>query len=156
MKKEYAKLHERYTELFKTHMDYMERTKILMGTDRLENFGMGGMKKLNLMTRSAGPVSFGFASLENNSMLKSFASPDPSNPHAYVTSPSSAVNIHEEMSMDEDMDIPDHPIELQNGSSRKGKTPGAVSSPCQVNITLNSQALTHIFRFKSTYPREES
>ncbi|KAG1670596.1 C-Jun-amino-terminal kinase-interacting protein 4 [Nymphon striatum] len=37
MKKEYSKLHERYTELFKTHMDYMERTKILMGTDRLES-----------------------------------------------------------------------------------------------------------------------
>ncbi|KAK6173185.1 hypothetical protein SNE40_016686 [Patella caerulea] len=35
MKKEYNKLHERYTELFKTHMDYMERTKILMGTDKL-------------------------------------------------------------------------------------------------------------------------
>nr|CAD7398718.1 unnamed protein product [Timema cristinae] len=31
-KREYAKLHERYTELFKTHMDYMERTKILMGS----------------------------------------------------------------------------------------------------------------------------
>ena len=25
LKKEYAKLHDRYTELFKTHMDYMER-----------------------------------------------------------------------------------------------------------------------------------
>lgn len=37
MKKEFAKLHERYTELFKTHMDYIERTKIIMGTgDRLE------------------------------------------------------------------------------------------------------------------------
>jgi len=38
MKREYSKLHERYTELFKTHMDYMERTKILMGTaERLDN-----------------------------------------------------------------------------------------------------------------------
>ncbi|XP_035206042.1 C-Jun-amino-terminal kinase-interacting protein 4-like isoform X2 [Stegodyphus dumicola] len=36
MKKEYAILHERYTELFKTHMDYMERTKILFGPDKLE------------------------------------------------------------------------------------------------------------------------
>lgn len=37
MKKEYAKLHERYTELFKTHMDCMERTKILMGSgDRVD------------------------------------------------------------------------------------------------------------------------
>ncbi|KAF4529601.1 hypothetical protein B566_EDAN017931, partial [Ephemera danica] len=39
MKKEYSKLHERYTELFKTHVDYMERTKILLGTDRLESLG---------------------------------------------------------------------------------------------------------------------
>ncbi|XP_013384858.1 C-Jun-amino-terminal kinase-interacting protein 4 isoform X1 [Lingula anatina] len=31
-KKEYNKLHERYTELFRTHMDYMERTKILMAS----------------------------------------------------------------------------------------------------------------------------
>ncbi|KAG0729293.1 JNK-interacting protein 3 [Chionoecetes opilio] len=39
IKKEYSKLHDRYTELFKTHMDYMERTKILMGTDRLDQLG---------------------------------------------------------------------------------------------------------------------
>ncbi|CAN8012085.1 unnamed protein product [Ixodes pacificus] len=36
MKKEFSKLHERYTELFKTHMDYIERTKILFGSDRME------------------------------------------------------------------------------------------------------------------------
>lgn len=62
MKKEYTKLHDRYTELFKTHMDYMERTKILMGTDRLENFGVTGMKKINLnnvMTR----LGSGFSSV---------------------------------------------------------------------------------------------
>lgn len=35
-RKEYATLHERYTDLFKTHMDYMERTKILFGSDKLE------------------------------------------------------------------------------------------------------------------------
>lgn len=29
---EYNKLHERYTELFKNHVDYMERTKMLMGS----------------------------------------------------------------------------------------------------------------------------
>lgn len=33
LKKEYNKLHERYTELFKNHCDYMERTKILFGND---------------------------------------------------------------------------------------------------------------------------
>lgn len=38
MKQEYTKLHERYTELFKTHMDHIERTKILMGSgERMDN-----------------------------------------------------------------------------------------------------------------------
>jgi len=32
-KKEYTKLHERYTELFKTHVDYMERTKMMLSTN---------------------------------------------------------------------------------------------------------------------------
>ena len=36
MKKEYSKLHDRYTELFKTHIDYMERTKSMLGAERLE------------------------------------------------------------------------------------------------------------------------
>jgi len=48
-KREYAKLHERYTELFKTHMDYMERTKILMGSaDRLEGMARGRLPAVNL------------------------------------------------------------------------------------------------------------
>ncbi|XP_049784106.1 C-Jun-amino-terminal kinase-interacting protein 4 isoform X5 [Schistocerca cancellata] len=66
-KREYAKLHERYTELFKTHMDYMERTKMLMGSaERLEGAVRGGRPSMTLgpLTRSAGPTSFGFASLE--------------------------------------------------------------------------------------------
>lgn len=46
LKREYAKLHERYTELFKTHCDYMERTKILFGNDnRLD--GSGGLNTSN-------------------------------------------------------------------------------------------------------------
>ena len=39
MKAEYNKLHSRYTELFKTHVDYMERAKILAGADRMEQMG---------------------------------------------------------------------------------------------------------------------
>ena len=42
MKREYQKLHERYTELFKTHIDYMERTKSLLGAERLEQIQQGG------------------------------------------------------------------------------------------------------------------
>ena len=41
MKKEYSKLHERYTELFKTHIDYMERTKSILGTERLDQIQTG-------------------------------------------------------------------------------------------------------------------
>jgi len=55
-KKEYTKLHERYTELFKTHMDHMERTKILMGTvDPTDPFSFG--KRLS-GTPSLGPGGF--------------------------------------------------------------------------------------------------
>ncbi|XP_037086647.1 JNK-interacting protein 3-like [Pollicipes pollicipes] len=71
MRKEYAKLHDRYTELFKTHMDYMERTKILMGTDRLDQMSLmrtklplaGGQN--SAMARSAGPLSFALQSLDS-------------------------------------------------------------------------------------------
>ena len=74
LKREYSRLHDRYTELFKTHVDYMERTKMLVGsTERLENssssnripgrlptsFGMA-----HGMSRSSGPLSYGFQSLE--------------------------------------------------------------------------------------------
>ncbi|KAL9907360.1 JNK-interacting protein syd isoform 3-T3 [Glossina fuscipes fuscipes] len=74
LKKEYNKLHERYTELFKNHVDYMERTKMLMGSthsqmssasDRMEL----SRARLNPVARSSGPVSYGFASLENSTML---------------------------------------------------------------------------------------
>ncbi|XP_026280597.1 C-Jun-amino-terminal kinase-interacting protein 4 isoform X4 [Frankliniella occidentalis] len=68
MKQEYSKLHERYTDLLKTHMDTMERTKLMMGTtDRLDSTGrarLPPMSALNPMTRSSGPISYGFASLE--------------------------------------------------------------------------------------------
>lgn len=105
MKKEYAKLHDRYTELFKTHMDYMERTKILMGTDRLETFGIP-KKMSNVMTRSAGPVSFGFESLANNAPLKSLASPGDQPISVLSTGGAShSSNIQEEMSMEDIGDV---------------------------------------------------
>ncbi|XP_034940647.1 JNK-interacting protein 3 isoform X3 [Chelonus insularis] len=70
LKREYARLHERYTELFKTHVDYMERTKLLVGSsERLENTTNNRPPRypgLNLahMSRSSGPLSYGFQSLE--------------------------------------------------------------------------------------------
>lgn len=73
LKKEYNKLHERYTELFKTHVDYMERTKMIMGNSThslhqstSERVDMNRSMRLNPITRSSGPISFGFASLENS------------------------------------------------------------------------------------------
>ncbi|XP_015120367.1 JNK-interacting protein 3 isoform X8 [Diachasma alloeum] len=73
MKREYSRLHDRYTELFKTHVDYMERTKMLVGsTERLENTtggrGPARLPALGLahMSRSSGPLSYGFQSLETS------------------------------------------------------------------------------------------
>lgn len=74
LKKEYNKLHERYTELFKTHVDYMERTKIIMGNSThslhhstaSERLDMNRSMRLNPINRSSGPISFGFQSLENS------------------------------------------------------------------------------------------
>ncbi|XP_033224352.1 JNK-interacting protein 3 isoform X3 [Belonocnema kinseyi] len=71
LKREYSRLHDRYTELFKTHVDYMERTKMLVGSsERLENAssarGPGRLPSLGMtqMSRSSGPLSYGFQSLE--------------------------------------------------------------------------------------------
>lgn len=74
LKKEYNKLHERYTELFKTHVDYMERTKMIMGnsthslhqSSASERMELNRSMRLHPMNRSSGPISFGFASLENS------------------------------------------------------------------------------------------
>lgn len=74
LKKEYNKLHERYTELFKTHVEYMERTKMIMGnsthslhqSSASERIDLNRSMRLHPMNRSSGPISYGFASLENS------------------------------------------------------------------------------------------
>lgn len=77
LKKEYSKLHERYTELFKTHVDYIERAKIMMGNSSHSqmsgNSDQFELHKSRLLAtaRSSGPVSYGFTSLENSTMLDS-------------------------------------------------------------------------------------
>ena len=61
-KKEYTKLHERYSELFKTHLDYMEKTKSMLGAEKLEQIqqGIGASRPriagmaLNQLQRSSG------------------------------------------------------------------------------------------------------
>ena len=64
----------------------MERTKSMLGTDKLEQLQAYGSQRgriqgmaLNQLTRSSGPVSFGYSELENNnaqqaSILTDFAS----------------------------------------------------------------------------------
>ncbi|KAL4230890.1 MAP-kinase scaffold [Mactra antiquata] len=59
LQKEYSKVHERYTELMRTHMDYMERAKMLMGSDRIAEMAnsprsRGGFQLPNL--KSIGSV----------------------------------------------------------------------------------------------------
>ncbi|CAF0875572.1 unnamed protein product [Didymodactylos carnosus] len=44
MKQEYKRLHDRYCELFKAHCDYMERTKILYGTDKLDQLSSNALR----------------------------------------------------------------------------------------------------------------
>lgn len=86
LKREYTRLHERYTELFKTHVDYMERTKMLVGsTERLENStsgrGPSRLPSLGLthMSRSSGPLSYGFQSLEASINAEDIQQENPSN-----------------------------------------------------------------------------
>lgn len=86
LKKEYAKLHERYTELFKTHMDYMERTKLLLSGQQLVNERSSDVGRLNSnrlnIGRSSGPISFGFSSLENADVVDSVPSSPISSTHS--------------------------------------------------------------------------
>nr|CAH7741359.1 unnamed protein product [Callosobruchus chinensis] len=93
LKKEYAKLHERYTELFKTHVDYMERTKLLHSGQQLasERAEAGRLNCLrNNIGRSSGPISFGFTSLENAENVDSV----PSSP---ISSTHSSPSLHSEL-----------------------------------------------------------
>ncbi|VVC26844.1 Hypothetical protein CINCED_3A014496 [Cinara cedri] len=106
MKQEYTKLHERYTELFKTHMDHIERTKILMGSgDRMDNPRSIRMPFMSMahINRSSGPVSFGFSSLESPSTLKSIDGP---NEYPLVISNSPSGSIHSNSSLKNELQTP--------------------------------------------------
>ncbi|XP_022253351.1 C-Jun-amino-terminal kinase-interacting protein 4-like isoform X5 [Limulus polyphemus] len=89
MKKEYSKLHERYTELFKTHMDYLERTKILLGSDRLENLSNKQRLGFHLSHVKSGSSFFNM-NLENDS-IKTIHSPLG---FSNVISPNRSLNSH--------------------------------------------------------------
>ncbi|CAH1726033.1 unnamed protein product [Aphis gossypii] len=116
MKQEYTKLHERYTELFKTHMDHIERTKILMGSgDRMDNPRSMRMPFMSMahMNRSSGPVSFGFSSLESPSTMKSI---DGSNDYPLVISNSPPGSMHSNSSLKNELQTQD--LETSEAESR--------------------------------------
>ncbi|XP_071743157.1 JNK-interacting protein 3 isoform X8 [Lepeophtheirus salmonis] len=80
MKREYSKLHDRYTELFKTHIDYMERAKNFLGSEKMEQMHgpsassrnqQNRISALNQLNRSSGPISFGYTELEGSNPLQS-------------------------------------------------------------------------------------
>ncbi|BFZ24390.1 hypothetical protein BsWGS_27428 [Bradybaena similaris] len=56
-KNEYNKLHDRYTELFRSHMDYMERTKVLFGTDKLSELTVTTSPRVTKSGFNLRPVS---------------------------------------------------------------------------------------------------
>lgn len=96
LKKEYAKLHERYTELFKTHMDYMERTKlVLSGTQLASERSESGRLNSNRINigRSSGPISFGFASLEVTEGMDSIPTSPISSSHSSPRCVASTISL---------------------------------------------------------------
>ncbi|XP_046452922.1 JNK-interacting protein 3-like isoform X3 [Daphnia pulex] len=129
MRKEFTKVHDRYTELLKVHMDHVERTRGLLGTDRLEGAGLSsrqsGMQSWNLnvnltpphqIIRSTGPLSFGFISLENAVLTpgnsKFFSNPVADLASSINTTPSSLsqpnalqteMDMHSELEMSGDV-----------------------------------------------------
>ncbi|XP_067663469.1 C-Jun-amino-terminal kinase-interacting protein 4-like isoform X5 [Haliotis asinina] len=118
MKKEYNKLHERYTELFKTHMDYMERTKILMGTDKLSELtGNSPRIKGGFQLPSLRPVSM-FVQGSGETPIKSDSSPMSFD----LTSPQSGrdsnVSIKSELS---DLESPEPGRARMSETDSKGK-----------------------------------
>lgn len=93
LKKEYAKLHDRYTELFKTHVDYMERTKLLLSGGQLANECSESSRisshRLSV-GHNSGPISFGFASLEVAEGVDSL-------PTSPISSSHSSPSLHSEL-----------------------------------------------------------
>lgn len=132
LKKEYAKLHERYTELFKTHMDYMERTKLLLSGQQLANdradVGRLSVGRLSI-GRSSGPISFGFTSLEGA------AEGVDSVPTSPISSTHSSPSLHSEL---DNVNRAIHTVERSQETDslnleHKSMVTSPVSPPAQVN-----------------------
>ncbi|KAF5271032.1 hypothetical protein FQR65_LT05382 [Abscondita terminalis] len=131
LKKEYAKLHERYTELFKTHMDYMERTKLLLSGQQLANDrAEAGRLNVGRMSigRSSGPISFGFASLEGA------AEGVDSVPTSPISSTHSSPSLHSELDNVNRVHTVERAQETDSiNLEHKSMVTSPVSPPVQVN-----------------------
>ncbi|XP_055324140.1 JNK-interacting protein 3 isoform X3 [Sitodiplosis mosellana] len=137
LKKEYAKLHDRYTELFKTHVDYMERTKLLMGSthsqlnssnsERLEL----NRSRLHPMYRSSGPVSYGFASLETSQMLdtETICSPNGSDASSVGSGPPSLQNEFDNIQTVERSAETDTLKQMNQATSPQSDQPSPIQPP---------------------------
>ncbi|KAJ8297541.1 hypothetical protein KUTeg_024072 [Tegillarca granosa] len=127
LKKEYTKLHERYTELFRTHMDYMERTKILLGTDRIELSNSPRSKGFNLPNLR--PVSM-FVQGSGSTPVKTGSSP-PSTNSFDMMSPRSGVDSNISLKSElSDLDSPDV-------TSKPEKKPHRTSTADKEQVTDN-------------------
>lgn len=151
MRKEFAKVHDRYTELLKVHMDHVERTRGLLGADRLAE-GVGpktmssSMNSWNLninltppTVRSTGPLSFGFTSLENASVVNSSHHQTGSMAIHAAQSPPQAIQDELDMSVDSARDVTG-PSDVWSSPSRSAsivkKFDVAVTSPVHEGKSL--------------------
>lgn len=139
LKKEYNKLHERYTELFKTHVEYMERTKLIMGnsthslhqSSMSERIDMNRSMRLHPMNRSSGPISFGFASLENSVAMLDSETMCSGASSASGSGPPSLQNEFENVQTVERSSETDH-LQQQNQAT---SPPSEITSPIIPQIT---------------------
>lgn len=90
---EYSKLHERYTDLFKAHMDYIERTKVSMSTDKpADNNVYATPKRLWSSSRPV-PMIAGLS----ESGIRRQTSESPSLTYVPLSSGRTNVNLQQEM-----------------------------------------------------------
>ncbi|KAL0280334.1 UNVERIFIED_CONTAM: hypothetical protein PYX00_001659 [Menopon gallinae] len=135
MKKEYGKLHDRYTEMVKTHFDYIERTKLLMSSnDRIEQSSnrssrlpaCGGSQ----FHRCGSMAPFGYQSFEE---VKDLNSPEELMPESPLDSTNSNTSLRNEMN-----ECQDDNSEFTNKETNKPSETAWSSSPAVISKS-NSQ-----------------
>nr|XP_040563871.1 JNK-interacting protein 3-like isoform X5 [Lepeophtheirus salmonis] len=158
MKREYSKLHDRYTELFKTHIDYMERAKNFLGSEKMEQMHgpsassrnqQNRISALNQLNRSSGPISFGYTELEGSNPLQSLL-------HSGVSSE----NCNSDMGHDKSTNLRNELIGANDSSGNqpkrmvdKGQSTDNLETTDLTNTT-GDVALTLTSDFRSDKPDE--